>query len=251
MSNQENQKRISTGIEGLDVLLSGGLVEGSTVLIVGGPGSGKSILATQFLNEGLQKNNDGAIYVSLDYRKDAFLKDMLNFGWNLEEYEKNGRFLFLEGSAIKRMPQTKSSELVTYSPDDLTLEDLVDLLSLHIEKIGAKRVVIDSLTALTFTFPDEIQRRAGILALLEALAKIDVTALVITEATLYNQDREITSEEYLSDGVIGMFVLKDGTRVIQISKMRGLPVDNKPRPYNIVNNLGIEVFPSETIFSES
>ena len=165
MSENTEDTKLSTGVEGLDALLSGGLPKSRTILIVGGPGSGKSVLSAQFLVEGL-KNDESAIYVSLDYKKNTFLQDMKHFGWDFETYENNEKFLFLEGSAIKRMPQSNSSDKI-YTPDDLTLEDLVDLLKLHIEKIGAKRVVIDSLTALTFAFPNDIQRRAGVLALME------------------------------------------------------------------------------------
>ncbi len=250
MSEQPTEKKMSTGVEGLDALLTGGLPKNRTILIVGGPGSGKSILATQFLLQGLEKDNENAIYVSLDYKKNAFMKDMKNFGWDFAKHENEGRFLFLEGSAVKRMPQQSDSEN-TYSPDDLTLDDLVDLLKLHIDKINAKRVVIDSLTALTFTFPNETQRRSGVLSIMESLAGWDVSTIVITEASIYDLQREITIEEYLSEGVIGMYVLKDGTRAIQIAKMRGLKVDNKPRPYNIIDKVGIEVYPSETIFGES
>ena len=249
MSEQPTEKKMSTGVEGLDALLTGGLPKNRTILIVGGPGSGKSILATQFLLQGLEKDNENAIYVSLDYKKNAFMKDMKNFGWDFAKHESEGKFLFLEGSAVKRMPQQNNSEN-TYSPDDLTLDDLVDLLKLHIDKINAKRVVIDSLTALTFTFPNETQRRSGVLSIMESLAEWDVSTIVITEASIYDLQREITIEEYLSEGVIGMYVLKDGTRAIQIAKMRGLKVDNKPRPYNIIDKVGIEVYPSETIFGE-
>lgn len=249
--HQNSSRRLSTGIEGLNTLLSGGLPQKRTIVVLGGPGSGKSILCTQFLKEGLEKNNEGAIYVSLDYTKKAFMQDMLQFGWDFKTFENNGRFLFLEGSAIRRIPQKTNIAEETYTPDDLTLEDLIDLLALHIEKIGAKRIVIDDLTALTFRFPDDIQRRGAVLSLIEALANLDVTTIMISEATIYDINREIKPEEYLSDGVISMFVLKDGTRAIQISKMRGVQVDNKPHPYTIVDKLGIEVFPTETIFSEN
>jgi len=251
MTVQSTQPRkLSTGIEGLDILLGGGLPEKRTILVLGGPGSGKSILCTQFLKEGLEKYNEGTIYVSLDYSKSAFMHDMLQFGWDFEMHEKNGHFLFLEGAAIRRLPQTAASTDAVYTPDDLTLEDLIDLLSLHIEKIGAKRVVIDDLTALTFRFPDDVQRRGAILSLIEALSSLDVTTVIISEALGYGIGRGINIEEYLSDGVIGMYLLKDGTRAIQISKMRGVQVDNKPHPYNIVDKIGIEVYPTETIFSE-
>src|SRR3989344_1126849 len=223
MTVQSTQpKKLPTGVEGLDVLLGGGLPEKRTILVLGGPGSGKSILCTQFLKEGLEKYNEGTIYVSLDYSKKAFMHDMLQFGWDFETHEKNGRFLFLEGAAIRRLPQTTASVDDVYTPDDLTLEDLIDLLSLHIEKIGAKRVVIDDLTALTFRFPDDVQRRGAILSLIEALSSLDVTTVIISEALGYGIGPGINIEEYLSDGVVGMFLLKDG----------------------------IEVYPTETIFSE-
>src|SRR3989338_8861542 len=230
MTVQSTQpKKLPTGVEGLDVLLGGGLPEKRTILVLGGPGSGKSILCTQFLKEGLEKYNEGTIYVSLDYSKKAFMHDMLQFGWDFETHEKNGRFLFLEGAAIRRLPQTVTSVDAVYTPDDLTLDDL---------------------TALTFRFPDDVQRRSAILSLIEALSSLDVTTIIISEAFGYGIGRGINIEEYLSDGVIGMFLLKDGTRAIQISKMRGVQVDNKPHPYNIVDKVGIEVYPTETIFSE-
>jgi len=86
---------------------------------------------------------------------------------------------------------------------------------------------------------------------MEALSGLDISTIVISEASMYDVGRDISIEEYLSEGVIGMFVLKDGTRAIQISKMRGIQVDNKPRPYNIIDKVGIEVYPTETIFSEN
>lgn len=243
-------KKLSTGVEGLDALLHGGLPARRTILVVGGPGSGKSILCAQFLKEGVKKNNEGSMYVSLDYTKKAFMQDMLQFGWDFNKLEKDGSFLFLEGSAIRRIPHTKTFDGTLYSPDDLTLEDLIDLITLYVEKKGAKRIVIDDLTALIFRYPDAMQRRSAILSLMESLGGLNVTTIIISEAAMYDLKGEISPEEYLSDGVISMFMLKDGTRAIQVSKMRGVQVDNKPHPYSIVNKLGIEVFPTETLFSE-
>ncbi len=243
--------KMGTGIEGLDSLLSGGLPAKRIILVVGGPGSGKTILCTQFLKDGIEKSNQNCIYVSLDYSKKAFMSDMMQFGWDFGAFEKSGKFLFLEGAAIRRLPQKASTSEGTYEPEDFTLEDLIDLLALHIKKNNTKRIVIDDLTALTFRFPNSMERRAAILSLMESLVELEVTAIMISEAALYDLNREIKPEEYLSDGVIGMFVLKDGTRAIQISKMRGVQVDNKPHPYSIVDKVGIEVFPTETIFGEN
>jgi len=244
---QDSKRKLSTGIEGLDVILSGGLPSGRTIVITGGPGTGKSILCSQFLKHGIEKNNEPSIYLSLDYTKKAFVEDMKNFGWDFNALEQNGKFMFLEGNSIRHIHTSKESD-DTYSPDDLTLEDLMELVGLNVEKIGAKRIVIDDLTALTFRFPDRVNRRSAILSLIEELQELGLTALIISEASLHDFNREIHAEEYLSDGVIGLYVLKDGTRAIQISKMRGMPIDNKPHPYAIVENSGIEVFPDESIF---
>ena len=65
-------KALSTGIQGLDELLNGGIPEGRVVLIVGGPGSGKTTLASQFLYKGISDYNENGIFVSLDEEKDHF-----------------------------------------------------------------------------------------------------------------------------------------------------------------------------------
>ena len=245
MEENSYSEKISSGIEGLDTLLDGGYPSNRSILIVGGPGSGKTILCAQFLNV------QGGLYVSLDYSKKSFLHDMSQFGWDFDIKEKKNSFLFLDGSAIRRIPQTKNIEGTVRSSDELTLEDIIDLISLYVEKIGAKRIVIDDLTALIFRFPDDAQRRSAILSLIEALNELDVTSLIITEASTYDVSRDINSEEFLSDGVIRMYTLKDGTRAIQISKMRGVSVDNKPHPYSIVDKHGIEVFATETVFGDN
>jgi len=241
-------KKMPTGIEGLDVLLSGGLPERRTISIIGGPGSGKTIFCAQFLHNGIVQNNERGVYISLDYSREMFMQDMLQFEWDFDKWEKMGSFIFLEGSSIRRIPHTQNVQGTLYSSDDLTLEDLIDLIVLYVEKIGAKRIVIDALSALIFRFPDPVQRRAAILTLIESLSSLNVTTLMISEVAHYDFSRDINTEEYLADGVISMFMLKDGSRAIQISKMRGVAVDNKPRPYSIVAKRGIEVFPNETVF---
>ena len=246
MSEQSGPTKIPTGVEGLDSILSGGLPAKRPILVVGGPGSGKSILCAQFLVS--DDNDKGGVYVSLDYSKKSFLDDMLQFGWDFETLEKSGSFKFLDGSAIRRIPQTKNVEGTLFSTDDLSLEDMIDLISLYVDKVGVKKVVIDDLTSLVFRYPGDSQRRTAILSLIEALNEMNVSALIISEASMYDTRSEIKTEEFLSDGVIRMFMLKDGSRAIQISKMRGVAIDNKPHPYSIVDKTGIEVFPNETVF---
>lgn len=249
MEAKQLKSKVVTGVDGLDLMLSGGLPRKRTVLVTGGPGSGKTILCAQFLHTGITKEDEKGIYVSLDYSKETFIQDMLQFGWDFTKLEKDGKFVFVEGSAIRKVPHTQSVQGTLYSSEELSFDDVVDLIALYADKIDAKRVVIDSLSALIFRFPEQVQRRAATLNLTESLASLNVTTLMISEATMYDMGREISPEEFLSDGVINMFMQKDGSRAIQISKMRGLHVDNKPRPYSIVDKGGIDVFPNESVFT--
>jgi len=249
MELTESNAKLSTGIDGLDLMLHGGFPRKRTVLVIGGPGSGKTVLCCQFLHSGIVKNNERGIYVALDYSREAFLHDMLGFGWDFQKLEEAGSFVFLDGSSIRRIPHTQVVGSTLYSSEDLSFEDLIDLVTLYVNKIGAKRVVIDSLSALIFRFPDQIQRRSAILSLIESLSALNVTTLIISEVSQGDFTRQISTEEYLCDGVLSMYMLKDGSRAVQISKMRTVQIDNKPRPYAIVSGRGIEVFPNETIFT--
>jgi len=91
------EEKVPTGIKGLDKLIAGGFERGSAVLVAAGGGSGKSIFATQFLVEGMQ-NNETGIYISFEENKDRFYRHMLVFGWDLQKFESEGRFIFLKYS---------------------------------------------------------------------------------------------------------------------------------------------------------
>jgi len=75
--------RVSTGVEGLDKMLGGGLIAGRPYVIGGPPGSGKSILCTHFLLDGLQRG-ESCMIVALDEPPSEIRSNMSAFGWNLD-----------------------------------------------------------------------------------------------------------------------------------------------------------------------
>ena len=87
--------RIYSGIIGLDALTQGGLKKKSINLVVGGAGSGKTILAIQFLVEGIKRGEPG-IYITFEEKKEKLYEDMALFGWDLAKYEKENKLFFLE-----------------------------------------------------------------------------------------------------------------------------------------------------------
>ena len=99
--------RIPSGIPGLDEMVEGGFEKNSSVLVIGGGGSGKTIFGTQFLLEGIEKFNETGIYISFEERKDKFYKHIMLFGWNLEELENQGRFVFIKYSPQKMVEIVK------------------------------------------------------------------------------------------------------------------------------------------------
>ena len=97
---RKKTERVSIGIKGFDKLIQGGFEKNSANLVVGGSGLGKTIFATQFLIDGL-KRGENCLYVTFEEKKEQFYDNMKQFGWDLEDYDKKGRFVFLEYTPIK------------------------------------------------------------------------------------------------------------------------------------------------------
>src|SRR2546422_1497522 len=93
--------RTPTGIPGLDKLLTGGLPKNRTILLCGGPGTGKTIMSSQFLVNGILDYEDPGVYVSLDENKGQAFGEMVDFGWDFEGPGKKKKVIFLEGSPIR------------------------------------------------------------------------------------------------------------------------------------------------------
>ncbi len=86
-------ERISTGISGLDALIEGGFPKGFTILIAGNPGTGKTVLTSHFLYNGLIKNENG-LYVSFSEADYSFYKNTERFGMKFREFQKQNRVFF-------------------------------------------------------------------------------------------------------------------------------------------------------------
>src|SRR3990172_8111801 len=88
-------KRISTGIQGLDAVISGGLLKGRTHLVSGGPGAGKSIFALQFVLSGL-KSGSKCVYVAINEQPEDLVATAKLLGWNFDGACASKKLLFLD-----------------------------------------------------------------------------------------------------------------------------------------------------------
>jgi KaiC/GvpD/RAD55 family RecA-like ATPase len=249
-------KKIATGISGLDELIDGGFPEGRVILIIGGPGTGKTLMCSQFLYKGIYESQENGVFVSLDESKNHFHSEMQKFGWDFRKAEEERKFAFVDATRMSRVAMLKEKlykeETQSLRGKQLSVDKLIEDLQAAIHRVSAKRVVVDTLAALVYRFPDAVERRTIVVDLIESLADLNVTSLVTTELGYLGLERKAFVEEFLVHGVIMMQTLFSGgttTRAIQVEKMREAKVNPSLVPYSIDRN-GIEVFPNMPLFGE-
>ena len=212
-------ERISTGIQGLDVITKGGIPENSLILLSGQSGTGKTISGLQFLFN----SNDKGIFVSFEDPIDQIKDTAASFGW------KGDNVIFLKYDPFK-------------------IEDIFEIVEDNIRKTGARRVVIDSVSALGIYMKDPSDFRRAILQLSIMLRKNKCTSLLISEVVNPKTISRFGMEEFVTDGVIvlhNIFANSEYKRGINVWKMRNTDHSRRMHPYKITEK-GIEVFPEDS-----
>ena len=249
-------ERVSSGVKGLDEILEGGFPKARTILIVGSPGSGKTILALQFLRAGALKG-ERSIYVTFDERPEQVKENMSTFSWDLDRLETEGKIMFVDATPFRRMKTAATSGhegraglLVSDTLPEITLRALVETVRRLAEEEDVTRLVVDPITSLSVRYQSPIKRRRAMLMLFDALSSTGATCLVNSELRTSMLTRKFQLEEYLSQGVVLMRTgIHEGNvvRAVQVEKMRGIAHDTQLRPYTIGQN-GIEVFAKDKVF---
>lgn len=230
-------KRVKTGVEGLDQMLNGGLIENRSYIIVGGPGTGKTILSMHFLNEGA-KNGEQGLFMALEENATELKENMSTFGWDLR------RIKIIDTNQEVSGKWSIKVESVIAGPE-LTLGNMLAILKDYVAKYNIKRVVIDSLTSFKVMQKTVVDYRRSILTLMKFLSTAGCTSLLTIESF---DDKELM-EEFLSSGVIEVgFVEHSGEWInsIRVKKMRGMAIDQHIRPMKITGK-GIVVFSNEVL----
>jgi circadian clock protein KaiC len=214
-------ERVPTGIKNFDSLIEGGMEKNSTNLIVGGSGSGKSIFAVQFLMEGIKKG-ESCLYITFEEKKKEFYDNMIEFGWDLEKYEKQGKFVFLE-----------------YKPGKVKtmLEEGGGIIESIVLRKKISRIVIDSITSFELLFGTDIKKRSAALSLFGMLRRWDTTALLTYEGDPF-RDKKAASRTlaFEVDSIILLYFVREKNqreRFIEILKMRGTKHSRGVHPLSI------------------
>lgn len=207
---KSSRGRVPTGIPGLDELLEGGFVKGSTILVTGGTGTGKTTFCAQFIREGLKRNEPG-VYITMEEDPEDIKEDLKRFGFNFERFEKSKVFSFVYQNPFE-------------------VSDISSTIVDAINSVNAQRVVIDPVSLIGMYMKDPAVLRKRLFEIIRLLKKTGATTLITSEIL----DNEIGERsggslsregvtEFIVDSVLvlNLFGIGEGiTRSLLIRKMR-------------------------------
>ncbi|HIE08656.1 MAG TPA: recombinase RecA [Armatimonadetes bacterium] len=221
------EERIGTGIPDLDAMLGGGLAKGSWTLVAGPAGTGKTVLCLHFAKEGIERG-EPVVFCSLQEGREQLIEVALGFGWDFEGAEREGRLKFLCKAPAELDPEPLASELIS-----------------EVRSIGARRVVIDSITEIGASVGEESRLRDYLFGLFSALRREGATVMVTQEVPeLFGVEiAAVGGISYLSDNVILLRYVEIQsriTRAITVLKARGSQHEKLLREFRITPK-GLEV----------
>lgn len=244
-------ERCPTGIPGLDNILSGGFIRGRTILVSGTCGTGKSILGMQFLIEGIKRYEEPGIYVTLEQNPTHLREDMAAIGFDLEELEREGMLVIIDaslshrdGTAIFNTREAIPHSSFSLLPEEFNLLNVVDIIVKVADQIRAKRVVIDSLSALDQMISDKVDVRKATLDLNYKLQDAGLTSILISDIVDEGAVSRFGVEEYIADGAVTLHYKATGPdagRYLIVNKMRATDHKEGIHPLKFIEGSGVEV----------
>jgi KaiC/GvpD/RAD55 family RecA-like ATPase len=229
--------RISSGIKGLNTMLDGGFIPGTTVLVSGQAGSGKTTFAMQFIYDGA-KNGEHGLFITLEQDRDKLIADMAAVGMNIPKLKG---VTIIGGSVGEIMRFRKMVKA--------KLEDFMDEIQEVVCQTRAKRVAIDSINLFLMLFEAEEDKRFAMLQLISMLNKLGCTLMLTCETQENLSMSWYGFEEFVVDDVITLMNVKLDhyfKHALSVRKMRGSAHDNSIVSYEITPK-GLVVYPDDVV----
>lgn len=222
-------ERITIGVKGLDKIMEGGLIKGSTTLLTGSTGTGKTIFCAQYMMEGLKKG-EKCLFITMEETAEDIINDMKTFKWDMQKYITSGQLM------------------VEYL-DPFQLSEVGQRLSERIRRNKIQRVAIDSTSLFGLYFKDPFEVRKSLFGLLTKLKETGATTILTSE--MPEGDNSLSRfgvEEYVTDGVIVLRSMRltgsEYNRSVHVRKMRRTNHSSDVHPFKITGD-GITVLPAE------
>ena len=224
-----------TGIPGLDEITGGGLPRGRPTLICGSAGSGKTMMAAEFLVHGAVEFGEPGVFMMFEENAEELAQNLRSLGVDLDKLQKQ-KTIVVDPVHIERNEIQETGEY--------DLEGLFIRLGHAIDAIGAKRVVLDTIEALFSGLPNHAVLRAELRRLFRWLKDRGVTAVITGERGEQSLTR-YGLEEYVADCVILLdhrIVDQVSTRRLRVVKYRGTEHGTNEYPF-LIGKTGISVLP--------
>lgn len=206
----KGQRRVSIGIPELDALMGGGIPEFNSLLLAGPSGSGKSIIASQFIVEGLRRDEPSLIAIFEELPID-FTNRAVALGMDLDTPQRSGKL-----------------KIIYIRPLDLSVDETVHEIVRAVREIGARRLVLDSLVGFEMALaPDfRYEFRESLYRMIGALTRLGVTVLstVETQENFTSMGLSNFAISFLADDIVRLrYVSINGQlrKMLLVVKMRG------------------------------
>jgi len=241
--------RVKTGIPGLDNLLGGGLPKGSLTLLSGPSGSLKTIIAGQYIHNGITQYNEPGIYVTLEERSDGIRKSLSSFGMDFNRLVEDGKLIMLDLGDIRKKYVFQTDKYNSVFTSSILIKALAEAT----KNMKPARLVIDSLSIIGVLYDNPAAMREDLFKLIEYIRDLTATAMLITEVEERYKDTMVSrfgSEEFLSDGVILLGYTRakgEFKRWLSVRKMRFTNHDSDLHPLRLTEN-GVEVVATEKLY---
>jgi len=188
----DTEARASTGVDGLDAILGGGLTRNRVYLLEGTPGTGKTTFALRFLIAGANRGERG-LYITLSETAEELEGVVRSHHWSLDGIDV---FELVDDGG--RDPDAEQSILY---PSEVELGETVRSLTARVERDAPMRVVFDSLSEMRLLAQDPLRYRRQVLALKQFFATRSCTVLLVDDKTSDPRDLQLHS---ISHGVISL-----------------------------------------------
>jgi len=201
-------QRVTTGVPGLDAVIDGGLLQGSSTVVQGATGTGKTLLGLHYLLEGVRRGEPGILF-TLEETPAQLHQIASAIGLNLLQSEAEDKLHISHASPVELLTDRYLSEM-----------------HLLVEKTGARRIVIDSLTTLGLGVPSERRFKELVYAIMAHMRAAGTTLLATMEIPelLSSSDISGSGISFAADNLIQLRYLDQKDRLdraLMVIKTRG------------------------------